>query len=104
MPDAWWFGVAAHLQPAPEPMPLLSELEPRLPVRWRNLNLDAVGHALGVSRATAHRWLVRARESLAVATETQLRNRLNLRPSEIQSLRRLVQSQVVVSVRRLLAG
>ena len=68
-----------------------------------NLNLEAIGRALGVSRATAHRRLVRAREALAAATERELATRLHLAGAELQSIRRLVQSQVVVSVRRLLS-
>jgi RNA polymerase sigma-70 factor (ECF subfamily) len=68
-----------------------------------NLRLEEIGKALGVSRATAHRRLIRAREALAKATEDQLGQALGVSAGEIASIRRLVQSQVVVSVRRLLS-
>ncbi|MBT8491660.1 MAG: sigma-70 family RNA polymerase sigma factor [Deltaproteobacteria bacterium] len=68
-----------------------------------NLRLEEIGKALGVSRATAHRRLIRAREALAKATEDQLGRTLGVSAGEVASIRRLVQSQVVVSVRRLLS-
>ncbi len=68
------------------------------------LNLDALGRALRVSRATAHRRLADARTALLAATERELAARLRLSPDEVASLQRLVRSQLDVSVGQLLAS
>lgn len=68
------------------------------------LNLDALGRALRVSRATAHRRLADAREALLAAVEDELAARLALTREEVMSLHRLVRSQLELSMGRLFAG
>jgi RNA polymerase sigma-70 factor (ECF subfamily) len=66
-----------------------------------NLNLDALGRALRVSRATAHRRLTAARAALLAATERELEARLELTPEEVMSMHRLVRSQLELSMGRI---
>ena len=61
------------------------------------VNLDQLGALLGVSRATAHRRLVKARAALAAATTAQLRARIPAADCELDSIRRLVQSRFELS-------
>jgi RNA polymerase sigma-70 factor (ECF subfamily) len=64
--------------------------------------IDRIGAVYGVHRATAARWLVAAREALASATQRRLCAALGASPSEVRSLARLVESQLELSLRRLL--
>ena len=66
-----------------------------------NVNLAGLSKALDVSRATAHRRLVKARESLCQLIESHLVTEGNVPKSQVASLRRLVQSQVDLSISRL---
>jgi RNA polymerase sigma-70 factor (ECF subfamily) len=66
------------------------------------LSIDEIGAAFGVHRATAARWLQRARGSLVTVTRGRLAVRLKLPVDEIDSVIRLVQSQLDVSVIRYL--
>jgi len=66
------------------------------------LSIDEVGAAFGVHRATAARWLTRARGALVGATHKRLAERLKLPVSEIESVIRLVHSQLEASVVRYL--
>jgi RNA polymerase sigma-70 factor, ECF subfamily len=66
------------------------------------LSIDEIGAAFGVHRATAARWLQRARGSLVTATRGRLAARLKLSVDEIDSVIRLVQSQLDASVIRYL--
>lgn len=66
------------------------------------LSIDEVGAAFGVHRATAARWLTRARGALVGATHKRLAERLKVPVSEIDSVIRLVHSQLDVSVVRYL--
>jgi RNA polymerase sigma-70 factor, ECF subfamily len=66
------------------------------------LRLEELAALYQTSRATAHRWLVRARTELAAAVEGGLRTTLGLSETEFHSVRRLVQSQLEVSLRRVL--
>ena len=66
------------------------------------LSIDAIGAAFGVHRATAARWLQRARGSLVTATRGRLAARLKLPVDEIDSVIRLVHSQLDASVVRYL--
>jgi len=69
------------------------------------INLDQLGVLLGVSRATAHRRLVKARAALAAATTERLRGRIPAADRELDSIRRLVQSQIdVTQLSRLMRG
>lgn len=66
------------------------------------LSIDEIGAAFGVHRATAARWLLRARGSLVVATRSRMAARLKVPVDEIDSVIRLVQSQLDASVVRYL--
>jgi RNA polymerase sigma-70 factor (ECF subfamily) len=66
------------------------------------LSIDEIGAAFGVHRATAARWLQRARGALVTATRGRLAARLKLSVDEIDSVIRLVQSQLDASVVRYL--
>ena len=67
-----------------------------------NLSIDEVGAAFGVHRATAARWLNRARGALVSATHKRLAERLRMSVDEIDSVMRLVSSQLDASVVRFL--
>jgi len=66
------------------------------------LSIDEIGAAFGVHRATAARWLQRARGALVAATHGRLASRLKVPVDEIDSVIRLVQSQLDASVVRYL--
>src|SRR5262249_13316088 len=67
-----------------------------------NLSIDEVGAAFDVHRATAARWLSRARGTLIAATHKQLAERLHVPVEEIDSVMRLMSSQLEASVVRFL--
>jgi RNA polymerase sigma-70 factor (ECF subfamily) len=67
------------------------------------LGVDRIGALYGVHRATAARWVAAAREALADRVQRALIDRLGVTRSELRSIARLVESQLDVSVRRLLA-
>ena len=67
-----------------------------------DLSIDAIGAAFGVHRATAARWLNRARAALVTATHRRLAARLDLPVEQIESVIRLVSSQLDASVIRYL--
>jgi len=66
------------------------------------LSIDAIGAAFGVHRATAARWLNRARGALVAATHRRMADRLKLPVDQIESVIRLVSSQLDASVIRYL--
>lgn len=66
------------------------------------LSIDDIGALHGVHRATAARWLVAAREAIAAGTRRHLGAQLGIAGDELESLIRLVQSRLDVSVERLL--
>ena len=66
------------------------------------LSIDAIGAAFGVHRATAARWLQRARAALVSGTRNILSQRLKLPVDEIDSVIRLVQSRLDASMVRYL--
>jgi RNA polymerase sigma-70 factor, ECF subfamily len=65
-------------------------------------SIDQVGKLYGVHRATAARWLADARETLGAAIRAELANRLQIDTAEVDSIVRLVQSRVDMSLDRLL--
>jgi RNA polymerase sigma-70 factor (ECF subfamily) len=67
-----------------------------------DMSIDAVGAAYGVHRATAARWLNRARAALVAATHRRLAARLDVPVEQIDSVLRLVSSQLDASVIRFL--
>ncbi|HEY4242033.1 MAG TPA: sigma-70 family RNA polymerase sigma factor [Kofleriaceae bacterium] len=68
----------------------------------QGMSIDEIGAAFGVHRATAARWLNRARGALVAATRAALATRLRLPVDEIDSVIRLVQSRLDASVVRYL--
>ena len=66
------------------------------------LSIDEVGRIYRVHRATAARWIASARDELMTRTLRFLRARLDLGPSELESLVRLVRSQLDLSLYRVL--
>ena len=66
------------------------------------LSIDEIGAAFGVHRATAARWLQRARGALVTHTRGRLAARLKVSVEEVDSVIRLVQSQLDASVIRYL--
>ncbi len=83
----------------------------RLEARERNLlrlhhvhglSMDAVSATYQAPRSTVARWIARAREQLLALTREELTRRLGLSPDELDSLLRLVRSQLDVSLRQLM--
>jgi RNA polymerase sigma-70 factor (ECF subfamily) len=66
------------------------------------MSIDSIGVAFGVHRATAARWLTRARAALVAATHRRLADRLKLPVEQIESVIRLVQSKLDASMIRYL--
>jgi RNA polymerase sigma-70 factor (ECF subfamily) len=67
-----------------------------------DMSIDAIGAAFGVHRATAARWLNRARGALVSATHRRLAARLKLPVEQIEEVIKLVQSRLDASVIRYL--
>lgn len=65
-------------------------------------SIDQVGKLYGVHRATAARWLAEARDALGEAIRKELAARLQIDTDEVDSIVRLVQSRVDMSLERLL--
>ena len=68
------------------------------------MNVDELGRRYGVHRATAARRVARARQELLERTRQQLMQALKLNPQELDSVLRLIESNVHVSVQRVLAS
>ena len=66
------------------------------------LNIDKIGALHQVHRATVARWLERSRDTIASETRRVLAEQLSLDDGELDSLIAFVQSQLDVSIRRLL--
>lgn len=66
------------------------------------LNIEQIGAIHGVHRATVARWLTRIREDLLKRTRKQLMERLQVGRTELESIMRLIQSQLDASIERLL--
>lgn len=82
-----------------------------LSVRDRNLlkqtvlygaTVDDLGALYHVHRATAARWIAAAREKLAEETRQRMIEQLKIAPEEYESILQLIQSQLDVSVIRVL--
>ena len=67
-----------------------------------HLSIDQIGAVYAVHRATAARWLERARLDVAERTEQLLAERLTLSAGEVASVIRLVRSELDLSIERLL--
>lgn len=68
----------------------------------QQLNHDQLGARYGVHRTTAARWLADAQARLLAQTKTVLHERFGVATSEFESVVRLVQSRIHLSVRRIL--
>jgi RNA polymerase sigma-70 factor, ECF subfamily len=68
------------------------------------LNIDEIGAIYRVHRVTAFRWLEKAKDQLVKATLDTLRARLKLTPTELDSVLRMIRSQVHLSLIRHLGG
>lgn len=66
------------------------------------LTVDELARVYAVHRATAARWVAAARDALFEETRVRLHARVGLEDSTFVSVVRLVQSQLVASLRRLL--
>jgi RNA polymerase sigma-70 factor, ECF subfamily len=84
-----------------------------LTVRERNLlrqhhldglTLDELAVLYDVHRATIARWLAAARDQIVAGSRTLLASRIAIDPEELESIVRLVESQVQLSLRRLLGS
>lgn len=65
-------------------------------------NVETVGKLYNVHRATAARWIAAAREQLGVKIREALAERLRVDVAEVDSIVRLVQSRIDVSLDRVL--
>ena len=66
------------------------------------LNIEAIGALYRVHRATVARWIARTRDALLSETKRLLSERLRLSGRELASLMGLVQSQLEVSIGKVL--
>ena len=68
------------------------------------LNIDEIGAIYRVHRVTAFRWLEKAKEQLVRSTLEILRGRLKLPAAELDSVLRMIRSQIHLSLIRHLGG
>jgi RNA polymerase sigma-70 factor, ECF subfamily len=68
----------------------------------KRLGIDRIGAIYGVHRATAARWVTSARDNLSRAVQRILATRLGTRGGELENLLPLVESQIELSLERLL--
>jgi RNA polymerase sigma-70 factor (ECF subfamily) len=85
----------------------LASLAPRdrnlLRLKLRDdLGTGQIAAAYGVHRATAKRWLADVRQRLLTATRAEMRTRLDANTAEVESALRMLDSQLDVSVGRML--
>jgi len=66
------------------------------------LNIDQIGAIYNVHRATVARWIAKARESLLSLTRDVLMERLRVDQTEFESIMRLIQSRLDVSIHHFL--
>lgn len=82
------------------------DAQQRLLLRGRyvdGLTTDQLAVLSGLHRSSVHRALLAAREQLAAACTAELRTRLGVGDSELVQIRRLVQSQLEVTISTLLS-
>jgi RNA polymerase sigma-70 factor (ECF subfamily) len=65
------------------------------------LSIDQLGALYHVHRATAARNLERARQAVLSATRAQMMGRLKVRPSELDSILRMIRSKLEITLRGL---
>lgn len=64
------------------------------------LSIDEIGKLYEVHRATAARWITRAREAVLVGTREHMRGRLRVGDAELDSIMRLIESRLEVTLSR----
>lgn len=69
-----------------------------------NLNIDEIGAIYRVHRVTAFRWIEKAKDQLVKSTLELLRARLKLPAAELDSVLRMIRSQIHLSLVRHLGG
>ena len=67
------------------------------------MNVDEIGAVYQVHRATAARWVQSARETLFANARLELAHRLGIARAEIEDIVRMIESQLDVSLSRLLS-
>lgn len=87
----------------------LAQLGPREQTLLRyhhvdGLNIDEIGAIYRVHRVTAFRWIEKAKEQLVKSTLEHLRARLKLPSAELDSVLRMIRSQIHLSLVRHLGG
>jgi RNA polymerase sigma-70 factor (ECF subfamily) len=87
-------GALAQLNPREKTILRLHFLE--------GMNIDSLGNVFGVHRATVARWLVAIRKALLDQVRGQLSLDIGASASEAQSLMRLLNGEVHLSIQRLL--
>jgi RNA polymerase sigma-70 factor (ECF subfamily) len=70
----------------------------------KGVGIDKLGTIYGIHRATAARWIAQARDNLARAVHRTLAQRLGVGKAELADLLPLVESQLELSLERLLRG
>ena len=68
------------------------------------LGIDALAAQHGVHRATAARWVAAAREAVVTGTRAAFRARIRVAPDELESVLRLIHSQLDLSLPGALRG
>lgn len=66
------------------------------------LTIDDIGGLFDVHRSTAFRWIERAREQLVAATRDRLKSRIGVDANDLNSVMKLVRSDLNLSLSRLL--
>jgi len=85
---------------------VLAGLEPRdrnlLRFRLAGLTADQIGRMYGAHRVTVQRWFARVRREIGERTRALIESRLGVAGAELESVARLADSQLALSVGRLL--
>jgi RNA polymerase sigma-70 factor (ECF subfamily) len=68
------------------------------------VSIDAIGQMFGVHRATAARWLMRARELVQAETRAAMIAQLGIVEAELDSILRLIGSRLEISIATALGG
>lgn len=68
------------------------------------LNIQEIGNLYGVHRATVARWLASIRRRLLTSTRHELMKRLHVGTAELDSIMRLIASNLELSLQRLLTS
>ncbi len=66
------------------------------------LSIDQLAVAHGIHRATAARWIQSAKSSLLTDTRRRLSSRMGISGGELESVMRMIESQLHVSIGRML--